>query len=482
MTRLRGFLLAWIAALVAVWIFRPLLPPDELRYLSVAWEMHAKHAWLVPTLNGEPYSHKPPLLFWLFRGGWEVLGPVAWWPRLVQAAAGALSLLLTARLARQLDPTRRGSGAAAALILGGTVAFQAYSGFLLFDLWLTVFVLLGWTGLVRACRDDRSGAPAAWRGWLLFALAGGAALLTKGPAALLSLLPLALLRRAWWGPVRRPRLYWTALPLAILAASAIALAWAVPAAAAGGEEYGRAILYGQTTSRLGDAAAHARPFWWSLLLLPALAAPWILWPRLWRGNSGASAALTRFGLAAFLPALLIFSLVSGKQPHYLLPVFPALALWAAGRLSQPDGGLPRAFGRIALAAPILALLANLAFCFTLGPRYDLADAAAKVQAAQSAGRPVALFGMAYHGEFHWLRRLTTPIADPEHAADMRAWLQDHPDGLVLLVLADEGADPRLRAAPAELLPLGSKDAAFWNASALAPLLFPTSAAAPDAPR
>ncbi|TIM05057.1 hypothetical protein [Mesorhizobium sp.] len=46
-------------------IFRPILPIDETRYLAVAWEMFSRQDFLVPTLNFEPYFHKPPLLFWL---------------------------------------------------------------------------------------------------------------------------------------------------------------------------------------------------------------------------------------------------------------------------------------------------------------------------------------------------------------------------------------------------------------------------------
>ncbi|VAW74626.1 Polymyxin resistance protein ArnT, undecaprenyl phosphate-alpha-L-Ara4N transferase; Melittin resistance protein PqaB, partial [hydrothermal vent metagenome] len=58
-------LLVAVAALAAIQLWlRPLLPVDETRYLSVAWEMWSRGDFLVPYLNGEAYSHKPPLLFW----------------------------------------------------------------------------------------------------------------------------------------------------------------------------------------------------------------------------------------------------------------------------------------------------------------------------------------------------------------------------------------------------------------------------------
>jgi 4-amino-4-deoxy-L-arabinose transferase-like glycosyltransferase len=84
-----------------------------------------------------------------------------------------------------------------------------------------------------------------------------------------------------------------------------------------------------------DSFAHGRPWWWFLAVLPGLILPWTVWPASWwalrglldlREDNG-----LRFCLVWFLPALIIFSAISGKQPHYLLPVFPALAL-VLGRL------------------------------------------------------------------------------------------------------------------------------------------------------
>ena len=47
---------ALLLAALQLWL-RPLLPVDETRYLSVAWEMWSRGDFLVPYLNGEPYSH-----------------------------------------------------------------------------------------------------------------------------------------------------------------------------------------------------------------------------------------------------------------------------------------------------------------------------------------------------------------------------------------------------------------------------------------
>ncbi len=59
---------------VAALASRTSLPVDETRYLAVAWEMWQRGDFLVPFRNGEAYSHKPPLLFWLIHAGWAIFG------------------------------------------------------------------------------------------------------------------------------------------------------------------------------------------------------------------------------------------------------------------------------------------------------------------------------------------------------------------------------------------------------------------------
>ena len=90
------WLAAWLLLVGLALGARPLTPVDETRYLAVAWEMWVSGDALVPHLNGEPYSHKPPLLFWLINLGWAVAGVSEWWARLVAPLCG-LGALFAAR-------------------------------------------------------------------------------------------------------------------------------------------------------------------------------------------------------------------------------------------------------------------------------------------------------------------------------------------------------------------------------------------------
>ena len=359
-----GFIVAlWAATVAAALWARPLLPIDETRYLSVAWEMHLADHWLVPLLDGEPYSHKPPLLFWLIRIGWLVFGVNEVTARLVAPLFGLGALGLTALLARLLWPGPDGhaAGKLAPLLLLTAAWWLAFTTLTMFDLMLAFFAVLAWIGLALALRH---GQP--WRGFALAGLALGLGALTKGPVILVYVLPAALLAPFWAPTDPAPRPRWSHWYLGVLAAvalgAAIGLAWALAAAEAGGPAYRQALLWGQTAGRVRSSFAHGRPFWWYLPLLPLLFFPWLLWRPAWVALAAWRDAGVRFGLIVFGAGLLVFSAISGKQPHYLLPLFPALAL-VIGRGLASGRVLPRRRDSLLPAA----LVAALALAAALAP-------------------------------------------------------------------------------------------------------------------
>jgi 4-amino-4-deoxy-L-arabinose transferase-like glycosyltransferase len=355
--------LLWLALVSVALLARPLLPIDETRYLTVAWEMRVSGDWLVPRLNGEAYAHKGPLLFWLINALWSVTGPAEWAARLVAPLFALGCLPLCARLGGLLWPERAETLRFAPLILAGGAFWTVFATVTYFDALVAFGALLAACGVVAARRGRAAG-------WALVPLGLAIGMLTKGPVALLHVAPLALLA-PWWdraGAARFPTGRWLALTaLALALGVAATLAWALPAAHAGGEAYAHAILLGQTTDRLGGASfAHPEPVWWYLALLPAMLLPWSAWPALWR--SAATALRTRGGdallaepgtracLAWLVPSLAVLSLASGKLPHYLVPILPPCALLIARLLP-----LCRPAGRIDQAPlAVTLLLAGLA--------------------------------------------------------------------------------------------------------------------------
>ena len=360
--------LIWCALMLSALVFRPLLPIDETRYLTVAWEMWTNDNYLVPHLNGELYSHKPPLLFWLMKLGWLVFGVSEVWARLVAPLFGLGALVLTAKLARELWPDTASDIVAARAVLAPMMMvsglyWAVFSTMTMFDMMLTTATLIAVLGYLKAWKGFVAGRG-FWTGVLIAGLGLGLGGLAKGPAILVHTLPLAL-AAPLWGPllcgergVAAWKKWYAGVFASVVIGVSLVMVWAGPAAIVGGPEYRDAIFIKQSADRMVKSFAHRRPFYWFLWVLPLMLLPWSLWPRLWRGigarqawregrglrpllQSGAMRVLLIWAGASFV----IFSAISGKQPHYLLPVFPALALFAAYLLTSSGSGQAHPQGR-----------------------------------------------------------------------------------------------------------------------------------------
>ena len=492
-------------------LLRPLLPVDETRYLSVAWEMHLHGDLLVPHKNGAIYTDKPPLLFWLIDLVWSVTGVSGFAARLVGPAFAVASLVLCGTLARTLWPDVAGVAARAITVLAGTTMFAVYGGLTMFDAMLTAATLGGLIALVRALRTGNLG----W--WVLYGAAIAFGVFAKGPVILLHLLPALVFSALWLPRAARPR------PVDALRGGGLALAvalglvalWLVPAILVGGPEYRDAVLWTQSAGRVSSTFGHSRPIWYLLAFLPLLLFPWIWSPTAWRavrrlpwGDPGVRLCLVWSGAA-----LVLFSLIGGKQLHYLLPELPAVALLLARGLS--DGATP---ARWELAGLPVALVAAVAFAAGLGlvplgdldpllrPRIALVAwslaALALVWIGHRVGgyRGLAVLGLglvlsldlligttraarvfdstgiarvlrasepngiaifdSYSAEFNFTGRLTTPVAELGDETELAAWIGAHPNGTIVARADRSALDWPAR----EAIRFNDKVYAIWSVS------------------
>jgi 4-amino-4-deoxy-L-arabinose transferase-like glycosyltransferase len=325
-----------VVALVAIFSHGP-MPLFSTRTLAVAWEMWHAHQWLVPHINGEPYSEKVPLLFWLIHAGWFVFGVNDVWPRVLEVIFGGVQLIQVSVLARRLFSARPWVEKAAPWML------LALSYAFLFGLQIMYEVLLAdcvLGALLCLTPTLRRTEPR----WLLFGLLIGAGLLTKGPVMLLHVAFPWLLGPLWndWAREHRARWYGRGV-LSILLGFVLLLAWAIPAGFAGGEAYRHRLFFTQTAARVVNGAAppqslqsHPRWFGWYLVWLPMLLFPFTGWLRVWVAIGTLRKPLEnglRFALCWLLPTFVLFSVISGKQWYYLLPEFGGWMLLLAGAIA-----------------------------------------------------------------------------------------------------------------------------------------------------
>jgi len=543
-------LLVAFILLVPVVLLLPPLPIDETRYLAVAWEMRTSGDFLVPHLNGATYAHKPPLLFWLINLGWLFTGVHAWTARAMTLLCSLASLVLMYRLAWRLTASASIARQAMWLLLGA-IYFGLFANAIMFDVPLTTCVLVAMHGLCDLV------AGRTRRGVLATGAAIGLGILVKGPVMLLDVAFVALLA-PWWSDDRlrgRRARYFGAFALAVLLGAAVALAWAIPAAIHGGAEYARAIFLNQTLDRINGVkgtSAHGRPLWWYLVVFPAMLLPWPLvirggvdalrarlrerkfealdwrWPGALAGDASAA---TRFAIAWIVPTFIVFSLVSGKQPHYLLPLVPAVALALAigidaavlrvrvgllgvvlvllglaiaslrmlpleqGARAYADDisplwsvvvavlGMALVAWRKRLAHPAapaiamltLALVIKLALLQGPGERYDVSPIAQRIAAMQADGHAVAHLGW-HHGVFEFAGRLREPVPAFDTLAEFETWARAHPDAYVATFYRRF----RFRAEPVFTQPFRGGEISLWKvADALASGVDPTVSHAAD---
>jgi 4-amino-4-deoxy-L-arabinose transferase-like glycosyltransferase len=337
------------------------IPPvdrDEVRYAQASKQMMETGNYIDIRFQKEPRYLQPVGIYWLQVAAAKITGYGAeapiWVYRLPSLVAATAAVVLTYWVAL---PLAGPAGAfIAALLMAPTILLGVEARLAKTDAVLLACILSATGFLARAYLRQTITLGAA----LLFWTACAAGVLVKGPMIALvvgsTVVALCVLDPsvAWLKPLRPVvGLGWLAL---------LVLPWFVAIAIATDGEFYR-IAIGK--SLLGKVAAgqqgHGAPpgvyfllYWftfWPAAGLALTAFPWV-----WH-NRGEPAV--RFCLAWIVPTWLVFELITTKLPHYVLPVYPAVAtLIALGLLhARPHpiirfiiGSSVVAYGAIAFTA------------------------------------------------------------------------------------------------------------------------------------
>lgn len=116
-------LLVFIILLTALAALRPLSYPDEGRYAEIGRWMFQSGDWLIPRLDGMPFFHKPPLLYWLEALSFSTLGVHPWTARLTPVIHAGLMLVAVYMAARHLVSEHMAKRTVA--MVGTSLAFLA---------------------------------------------------------------------------------------------------------------------------------------------------------------------------------------------------------------------------------------------------------------------------------------------------------------------------------------------------------------------
>ena len=327
-----------------------LFEPDEGRNAEIAREILLLKDWVTPHYDFIPRLDKPMLFFDFVAVSYKLFGISEWSARLPSALAALGCLLLTYRFSRALWA---GSVALwSTLILFTSVGFFALSRIVILDMLFTFFLTLALCCFFVG-QSQVDGGKARGQFLVMYA-AIGAATMTKGPIGFL--LPAAtifvyiLLTRQWL------LLRHMELPFGILLFLTLSASWYLLAEARN-PGFVHHFLWEENFARFATTRFNrTQPWYFYILTLPAGFFPWSVFlpgalAGLWK------LPLTRERLFLALWAgwpLLIFSLSSSKMFHYILPIFPPLAMIVGESIARAFQMSPK---RLVLAAfPVISLL------------------------------------------------------------------------------------------------------------------------------
>ena len=322
------------------------IPPidrDEARFAQATKQMVESGDFVDIRFQDDVRYKKPVGVYWLQAAVVETASAlglpraqVRVWLYRVPSLIGAIGAVLLTYWTALAFVTRRGA-ILAALILCSSVLLGAEARLAKTDAMLLLSVVAAMGAMARVYLswqrgEDPAHPPWSWPAIFWTALAGG--ILLKGPLILmfvgLTIVTLAILdRSAAWLWRLRPvwGLMWTLV---------LVLPWFVAIFWRAGDAFFADSIGGDMLSKLSAQESHGAPpgvylllFWvtfWPGAALAGMAAPAV-----WRARREPGA---QYLLAWLVPSWIVFELVLTKLPHYVLPLYPAIAILTAGALER----------------------------------------------------------------------------------------------------------------------------------------------------
>jgi 4-amino-4-deoxy-L-arabinose transferase-like glycosyltransferase len=320
------------------------IPPvdrDEARFAQASKQMIESGQFVDIRFQNEVRYKKPVGIYWLqvaaVKAGEAVGIPQAsttiWLYRLPSLLGAIGAVLLTYWTA--LVFVARRTALLAALMLASSILLGVEARLAKTDAMLLMATLAAMGALARIYLVKRR-APEIDTGWRLpaifwTALAGG--VLLKGPLILMvaGLTILALLIRD-----RSGRWLWSLRPfVGIVWLLLLVLPWfAAIIAKSGTSFFAKSVGQDMLAKVVSGQESHGAPPGYYLLLFfvtfwPGAVLAGMAAPRVWKARREPGA---QFLLAWLLPSWLVFEAVITKLPHYVLPLYPAIAILIAGVL------------------------------------------------------------------------------------------------------------------------------------------------------
>ena len=322
------------------------IPPidrDEARFAQATKQMVESGDFVDIRFQDEVRYKKPVGIYWMQAAAVETASAlglpraqVRIWLYRVPSLIGALGAMLLTYWAALAFVTRN-AAVLAGLIMGSSVLLSVEARLAKTNSMLLFATIAAMGALARVYLSWQRGEnpvhpPWAWPAIFWTALAGG--ILLKGPLILmfvgLTIGTLAVLdRSAGW--LWRLRPVWGLTWLFVLV-----LPWFVAIFWRAGDAFFTDSIGGDMLSKISAQESHGAPPGLYLLLAwltfwPGAPLALMAVPAVWRARREPGA---QFLLAWLVPSWIVFELVLTKLPHYVLPLYPAIAILTVGALER----------------------------------------------------------------------------------------------------------------------------------------------------
>ncbi|WP_427162348.1 ArnT family glycosyltransferase [Aliinostoc sp. HNIBRCY26] len=307
----------------------PLRDWDEGTVAQVAKEIWRASAddlrWLYPTLGGQAYHHKPPLVHILIAGAYSIGGVNEWTTRLPGAILTSLSVPLLYWLSREIF-RYRWAAVYSALVYLTMLPVVRHGRLAILDGVVVSFFLVMMLCVLRSRRDLRYCLGIGWSFGLIC--------LTQGlMGVVLGIVAIAFL---FWDTPRllNCRYFWLAIGFGTLPA----LGWYAAQILHYGQDFIRNGLFYQLLNYSPFAPNHSPAPWFYVLELLKWTWPWLIFlPQtarlVWENRNMSWARLTIVWGGVYL---LLISLMGANYSCYVLPLYPCLALAFGTQLAEVE--------------------------------------------------------------------------------------------------------------------------------------------------
>ncbi|MGH8631602.1 MAG: ArnT family glycosyltransferase, partial [Burkholderiales bacterium] len=374
--------------------------PDEAHTFGAVYRLLENGSWIVPSLAGEPYLEKPPLVYLTAALTGIVFSPLLPLHDAARLASGlwmALVFVFTAYTARELFGGNR-SWVACLMLLGcGGLLVRGHQ--LTSDVALLAAIAIGLYGLALAPRRPPLGGV-----WLGIGLA--VAIQASGLFEPLMLV-LTAIGMAIVSPLYRTRGFWRCVVIALVIAVPLALAWPLALYARSPELF-REWFWVENWGRIAGLFSFSadEEYFYYLNILPWFS--WPAWPfaiwSLWVERDGLSRREVQLPLVAVAVFFVFLSIAGEGRDIHALPLLLPLSLLASMAFAQlPRGALNAYYWFTVMLATFFCLVAWLYFSaveWEVPPR--LADHMLDMQPAYVSLVHPLIIAVALLFSFAWL--------------------------------------------------------------------------------